>query len=122
MKKIEKAIYFFIIILCFTFFLNTNLSYAKKVEDDIKDFKAESTAPDSVTGLKDVVKNFLVAIRVASSLLLVVVIATSGIRYITAPANLKGEIKKNGLAVALGLVFTFGASYFAAFMLDVFGV
>ena len=122
MKIIEKIIYLLAIILCLTFCINTNISFSANIESDIKGFKATtSTAPGSVRGLKDVVKKFLVAIRVASSLLLIIVIATSGIRYITSPANLKGEIKKNGLAVVFGLVFVFGASYFAAFILSVLG-
>lgn len=122
MKIIEKIICLLAIILCLTFCINTNISFSANIVSDIEGFKATtSTAPGSVTGLKDVVKKFLIAIRVASSLLLIIVIATSGIRYITSPANLKGEIKKNGLAVVFGLVFVFGASYFAAFILSVLG-
>ena len=122
MNSIQKIIYLFIIILCLIFCINTNISFSASIESDIKGFKATtSTAPGSVTGLKEVVKKFLVALRAASILLLVIVIATSGVRYIVATVNLKGEIKKNAFAIVLGLMFIFGASYFASFLIKVFG-
>ena len=119
MKTSQKIICFFIIILSFTFLVNTNQSFAKDIVSEIKGFKAEETKETSVTGLKKVVQKFLVALRVASGLLLIVVVASTGIRYITAPANIKGEIKKTGLPIILGLIFIFGASNFAALIISV---
>ena len=121
MKVIQKSICFFIIILSFVFLINTNQSFATKISAEIEDFKAEVTTEKSVTGLQDVVKKFLVAVRVAAVLLLIIVLASAGIRYITETSiNVKGEIKKTILPVILGLVFIFGASSFATLIISAF--
>ena len=121
MKASQKIICFFIIILSFTFLVNTNQSFAKDIVSEIKGFKAEPTKETSVTGLKSVVKKFLTALRVASTLLLIIVLASAGIRYITeSSVNVKGEIKRTILPVILGLVFVFGASSFATLVISAF--
>lgn len=121
MKASQKIICFFIIILSFTFLVNTNQSFAKDIVSEIKGFKAEATKETSVTGLKSVVKKFLTALRVASTLLLIIVLASAGIRYITeSSVNVKGEIKRTILPVILGLVFVFGASSFATLVISAF--
>lgn len=121
MKTSQKIICFFIIILSFTFLVNTNQSFAKDIVSEIKGFKAEATKEKSVTGLKSVVKKFLTALRVASTLLLIIVLASAGIRYITeSSVNVKGEIKRTILPVILGLVFVFGASSFATLVISTF--
>lgn len=120
MKIIGKIMYIFIIILSLTFLLNTNVSLSKSISDEISEFKVGDTVPDSVSGLQNVVQKILVALRVSSVLLLIIVVATSGIRYITASANLKGEIKKTAFPVIVGLIFLFGASWFAGYLIQFF--
>lgn len=120
MKIIGKIMYLFIIILSLTFLLNTNVSLSKNISDEISEFVVEDTVPASVSGLQNVVQKILVALRVSSVLLLIIVVATSGIRYITASANLKGEIKKTAFPVIVGLIFLFGASWFAGYLIQFF--
>lgn len=121
LKVVQKIICFFIIILSFTFLVNTNQSFAKSTLEEIKGFKAQTTEEKSVIDLQGVIKKILFALRVASVLLLIIVLASAGIRYITETSvNVKGEIKKTILPVILGLIFLFGASYFAAMIIDVF--
>lgn len=120
MKIIGKIMYLFIIILSLTFLLNTNVSLSKNISDEISEFEVEDTVPASVSGLQNVVQKILVALRVSSVLLLIIVVATSGIRYITASANLKGEIKKTAFPVIVGLIFLFGASWFAGYLIQFF--
>lgn len=120
MKIIGKIMYLFIIILSLTFLLNTNVSLSKSISDEISEFEVEDTVPASVSGLQNVVQKILVALRVSSVLLLIIVVATSGIRYITASANLKGEIKKTAFPVIVGLIFLFGASWFAGYLIQFF--
>ena len=120
MKIIGKIMYIFIIILSLTFLLNINVSLSKSISDEISEFEVEDTVPASVSGLQNVVQKILVALRVSSVLLLIIVVATSGIRYITASANLKGEIKKTAFPVIVGLIFLFGASWFAGYLIQFF--
>lgn len=120
MKIIGKIMYLFIIILSLTFLLNTNVSLSKNISDEISEFVVEDTVPASVSGLQNVVQKILEALRVSSVLLLIIVVATSGIRYITASANLKGEIKKTAFPVIVGLIFLFGASWFAGYLIQFF--
>lgn len=120
MKIIGKIMYLFIIILSLTFLLNINVSLSKSISDEISEFEVEDTVPASVSGLQNVVQKILVALRVSSVLLLIIVVATSGIRYITASANLKGEIKKTAFPVIVGLIFLFGASWFAGYLIQFF--
>lgn len=120
MKIIGKIMYLFIIILSLTFLLNTNVSLSRNISDEISEFVVEDTVPASVSGLQNVVQKILVALRVSSVLLLIIVVATSGIRYITASANLKGEIKKTAFPVIVGLIFLFGASWFAGYLIQFF--
>lgn len=121
MKMIKLIRYFLIIIIFCAFLTKTDVIYATSISGEIQGFKAEVTTETSVTGLQTVVQKILNALRVASALLLIVVVATSGIRYITSPANIKGEIKKTALPIILGLIFIFGASNFAAYLIQVFG-
>ena len=125
MSIMKKVSYIAIIIILIGFScMDSKTVYATgdtSISSEIDKFKASTVKEKSVKSLTEVANKFLSALRVASALLLVIVVASSGIRYIVASADVKGEIKKTALPVILGLILIFGASNLAALIIEIFG-
>lgn len=96
---------------------------AAKLSDDISGFDAELTqdAVLKTKSLKIVVNRLLGFLRVISGLVLVLVLGTTGYKYIVATPEIKGELKKRMLPVILGTILVFSAVSIAGFILGAIG-
>ena len=98
-------------------------SNAAKLSDDVDGFQANITA-DAVSktvSLKTVVNRLLGFLRIISALALVLILGTTGYKYIVATPEIKGELKKRMLPVIIGIILVFSAASIAAFILGAVG-
>lgn len=100
--------------------INTNVK-ATLIEEDIGGFEATLPETDKVADLKSIIIKFLNALRVLSILTLLIIVVTTGFRYVTSMPNIKEEIKKTMLPIILGLIFIFSATTIAAFIISALG-
>ena len=100
--------------------INTNVK-AVLIEDDIGGFEATLPETDKIEDLKSITIKFLNALRVLSILTLLIIVVTTGFRYVTSMPNIKEEIKKTMLPIILGLIFIFSATTIAAFIISALG-
>lgn len=100
--------------------INTNVK-AALIEDDIGGFEATLPETDKINDLKSITIKFLNALRVLSILTLLIIVVTTGYRYVTSMPNIKEEIKKTMLPIILGLIFIFSATTIAAFIISALG-
>ena len=91
------------------------------IEDDIGGFEATLPETDKIEDLKSIIIKFLNALRVLSILTLLIIVVTTGFRYVTSMPNIKEEIKKTMLPIILGLIFIFSATTIAAFIISALG-
>lgn len=99
---------------------NDGLQVATKITTDtvgdaIKGFKAEKQDESTSSNLKMVIRRFLGVLRIISGLVLVIVLATTGFKYITSTPDVKAEIKSKMFPVIMGLVLVYGAVSIATF-------
>ena len=127
MEIIKKVLIIFVIIILMISCIPMNISNAGdeeqktiSLENDMK-FSAKLPKDEDVKSLKSIVQKFLSALRILSVLLLIVIIASTGFRYITATtADIKGEIKNTMFPIIMGLIIVFGAVEIAGFILSAF--
>ena len=100
--------------------INTNVK-ATLIEEDIGGFEATLPETDKINDLKSITIKFLNALRVLSILTLLIIVVTTGYRYVTSMPNIKEEIKKTMLPIILGLIFIFSATTIAAFIISALG-
>ena len=99
-----------------------NFILAAKLSDDVGGFEAELTdAVLKTKSLKIVVNRLLGFLRIISGLVLVLVLGTTGYKYIVATPEIKGELKKRMLPVILGIILVFSAVTIAGFILGAIG-
>lgn len=124
MKIIKKLSILILISLFMVNISSTNfISNAAKLSDDVDGFQADITA-DAVSktaSLKTVVNRLLGFLRIISALVLVLVLGTTGYKYIVATPEIKGELKKRMLPVIIGIILVFSAASIAAFILGAIG-
>ena len=124
MKIIKKLSILILISLFMVNISSTNfISNAAKLSDDVDGFQADITA-DAVSktaSLKTVVNRLLGFLRIISALVLVLVLGTTGYKYIVATPEIKGELKKRMLPVIIGIILVFSAASIAAFILEAIG-
>ena len=99
-----------------------NFILAAKLSDDVGGF--EELTQDAVLktkSLKIVVNRLLGFLRIISGLVLVLVLGTTGYKYIVATPEIKGELKKRMLPVILGIILVFSAVTIAGFILGAIG-
>lgn len=124
MKIIKKLSILILISLFMVNISSTNFtSNAAKLSDDVDGFQANITA-DAVSktvSLKTVVNRLLGFLRIISALALVLILGTTGYKYIVATPEIKGELKKRMLPVIIGIILVFSAASIAAFILGAVG-
>ena len=98
-----------------------NFILAAKLSDDVGGFEAELDAVLKTKSLKIVVNRLLGFLRIISGLVLVLVLGTTGYKYIVATPEIKGELKKRMLPVILGIILVFSAVTIAGFILGAIG-
>ena len=124
MKIIKKLSILILISLCMVNISSTNfISNAAKLSDDVDGFQADITANavSKTASLKTVVNRLLGFLRIISALVLVLVLGTTGYKYIVATPEIKGELKKRMLPVIIGIILVFSAASIAAFILGAIG-
>ena len=125
MKIIKKLSILILISLFMVNISSTNfISNAAKLSDDVDGFQADITANavSKTASLKTVVNRLLGFLRIISALVLVLVLGTTGYKYIVATPEIKGELKKRMLPVIIGIILVFSAASIAAFILGAIGV
>ncbi len=124
MKIIKKLSILILISLFMVNISSTNfISNAAKLSDDVDGFQADITANavSKTASLKTVVNRLLGFLRIISALVLVLVLGTTGYKYIVATPEIKGELKKRMLPVIIGIILVFSAASIAAFILGAIG-
>lgn len=123
MKTIYKILIYAVLILSIFNIFEVKFSYATSIESDIEGFEA-NIADEMVhktASLRDVANRFLGFLRIVSILLLVLMIASTGYRYIVATPDVKKEIKDKMLPIIIGLICVYGAIQIASFFLSAMG-
>ena len=124
MKIIKKLSILILISLFMVNISSTNfISNAAKLSDDVDGFQADITANavSKTASLKTVVNRLLGFLRIISALVLLLVLGTTGYKYIVATPEIKGELKKRMLPVIIGIILVFSAASIAAFILGAIG-
>lgn len=100
-----------------------SFTLASKLSDDVSGFEAniDSNVARRTKSLKKVVNKLLGFLRIVSAFILVLVLGTSGYKYIVATPEIKGELKKKMLPVILGIILIFSAVTIAGFILEAMG-
>ena len=125
MNVIKKIVMILIIGIMISSCMPKNISLASggfiSIEEDIN-FKSKLPKEKDVKNLKEIIEKFLKAIRTIAVLVLVIVVSTTGIRYLTATnADIKEEIKITMFPIIMGLILLFGAVTIAGFIISAFG-
>lgn len=124
MTKFKKIFILFIISFIIFNTFKVNFVYADvSLTDDIGNFSADITENtiSKTKSLRKIIGRFLGFLRVISGLLLVVMIAITGYKYIVATPDIKATIKKEGMMVILGLILVFGAVSISEFIVSGMG-
>ena len=124
MTKFKKIFILFIISFIIFNTFKVNFVYADvSLTDDIGNFSADITGNtiSKTRSLRKIIGRFLGFLRVISGLLLVVMIAITGYKYIVATPDIKATIKKEGMMVILGLILVFGAVSISEFIVSGMG-
>jgi amino acid transporter len=98
--------------------------YASSLSNDVGGFKANITnnVVKSTSTLRSIAGRFLGFLRIVAALALVIIVGTTGYKYIVlATPDMKKELKKEMLPIILGLIFIFGAVSLAQFILSAVG-
>ena len=100
-----------------------SFTLASKLSDDVSGFEAniDSNVARRTRSLKTVVNRLLGFLRIVSAFILVLVLGTSGYKYIVATPEIKGELKKKMLPVIFGVILIFSAVTIAGFILGAIG-
>lgn len=124
MKMIRKIIILAIISLCMNGIFLNGIVYGKvSLSTDISGFKAEisdNTVKKSAS-LKSIVGRFLGFLRVISAFVLVIILGTTGYKYIVATPEIKEDIQRRMFPIIFGIIFVFAASAIAGFILKGIG-
>ncbi len=125
MEILKKIIMILIIGMLIWGCMPTNISLASagfiSIEDDIN-FKSKLPKEKDVKNLREVIGKFLTVIRTIAAMVLVIVVSTTGFRYLTAArADIKEEIKITMFPIVMGLIILFGAVTIAGFIISAFG-
>ena len=124
MTKFKKIFLLFIISFIIFNTFKVNFVYADvSLTDDIGNFSADITENtiSKTESLRKIIGRFLGFLRVISGLLLVVMIAVTGYKYIVATPDIKVTIKKEGMMVIFGLILVFGAVSISEFIVSGMG-
>ena len=90
-------------------------------EKYINGFEANTTgAVKSSKKLQVIVGKILGFLQVTSGIIIVIVLATTGINYIGATVDVRVELKQKMLPIIIGLILIFGAVSIAKFILSAF--
>lgn len=117
MKVWKKTVIICIVIFVVFGLIFSNQSEATTLVDISKKFGAESNGKVSYSTFKKIIGNLLGFLQIASGLISIIIIATTGYNYIVAPTpDLKGELKRKMLPIILGLVLVFCAMSIAKFI------
>lgn len=117
MKMFPKILIFLIIIFSIFAIIPQNVLAAKTIKEISEEFKREDNSKVSYNSLKEVIGKLLGFLQIATGLISVVIIATTGYSYIvTTPPDLKGEMRRKMLPVILGLILVFSAVSIAKFI------
>lgn len=118
MKRFVKLLISFMVIFGIFSMVLPKISNAAKTIDSIAgEFNPENNDNVSYNSLKEIIAKLLGFLQVATGLISVIVIATTGYSYIvTTPPDLKGEMKRKMLPVILGLILVFSAVSIAKFI------
>ena len=121
MRRLSRTLIIFVLIIGI---LGIKTSYAtSSLSADVGGFEANITedVTKSTKTLRDISGRFLGFLRVVAALALVIIIGTTGYKYIVATPDIKHEIKKEMLPIIMGLILIFGAVSIAAFVLSAVG-
>lgn len=117
MNIYQRILIILIMIICIIGFMPQNISNANTIQDISQSFEAKDNDKVSYTSLTDIIGKLLGFLQIATGLISVVIIATTGYSYIvTTPPDLKGELKRKMLPVILGLMLVFSAVSIAKFI------
>lgn len=94
---------------------------ALELEDVVDGFDADEVKLITTKGLRKIIGKLLGVLRIGTGLIMVIVIATTGFKYIvnTTP-GVKSEIKNKMFSVIIGLILVFCAVSIAEFILGAF--
>lgn len=127
MNILKRTITILIALMLILGCIPTNFSQADSgktisIESDIN-FKSKLPDEDdkAISSLQGIIKKFLSAIRIITALALIIIVSTTGFRYLTAQPDIKQEIKKTAFPIIMGLVIIFGATAIAGFIISAFG-
>lgn len=86
-----------------------NTSYAENIEDSINGFQAEIPESKDTESIRGIVGRILGYLQVLSGIVLIVVIATLGIKFITATPDVRVELKSQMFKLVVGTIIVYGA-------------
>ena len=110
MKVLQKMFLILIVILCIFNIVPHNIVRATTLNEDIDNFKAEDPGNDvDVSKLQEVAGKFLGFLRIISGLIVIILSAFTGIHYIVATPEVRGDLQKRMLPIIIGLILVFGA-------------
>lgn len=118
MKYVKVILIILISFICIVGFMQQNVSNARTIVDVSEEFKAEEDDDNKVSygTLKEVIGDILGFLQVATGLITVIIIATTGYSYIVATPDIKGEMKRKMLPMILGIILVFGAISISKFI------
>ncbi len=125
MKFIGKIVGILIMMIVVLNIIPYNISNASTpVSTDIGQviggWKADLPAQSKTQGLRNIVSKFLTVLRVGSGLMMILIIATTGYKYIVETPDMKKEIKQKMLPMVIGVFLVFGATSIAQFIISGF--
>lgn len=124
MKILNKILIILVLIIGIFGIFGMKPIYASSLSNDVGGFKANITnnVVKSTSTLRSIAGRFLGFLRIVAALALVIIVGTTGYKYIVlATPDMKKELKKEMLPIILGLIFIFGAVSLAQFILSAVG-
>ncbi len=94
-------------------------SYINNISADISEATTGGTA-SSTTTIIEIVNRVLGFLQITTAILVVIIIASTGFRYIVETPEVKGDIKKTMTPVIIGIIFVFFATSIAKFFVGIF--
>ena len=125
MKKAEKMLIIFMIIICsFVIIPQSKVEAADgsiSVSGIVKGLRPTDPTEDKYSDLAKVVGQILGFLQVASGITTVIMIAFLGFELITSMPETREAIKKKMFPIIIGIMLVFGATSIASFIISVNG-
>lgn len=129
MKKAEKMLIIFMIIICsFVIIPQSEVRADDEAKEEsisvsgiVKGIRPTDPTEDKYSDLAEVVGKILGFLQIASGITTVIMIAFLGFELITSMPETKEAIKKKMFPIIIGIMLVFGATSIASFIISVNG-